>query len=114
MTSVNELLTDDAKLLAWLSSNGVPITTTFGIDLRGGRTGSVEFRCEHVDLAKVRAGLTGLTASYQEHIDADHAALKKVWEMHGNRPGHDYCPEDGFPEPCRTKRAIMKDAPDET
>lgn len=112
MTTANELLTDDAKLLAWLSNNGVPITTTFGIDLRGGRTGSVQFKSERVDLAKVRAGLATLVASYQEHIDADHAALKRVWEMHANRPGRDYCPEDGFPEPCRTKRAILKEQPE--
>lgn len=89
---------EDHELVAWLDSHG--------IRLRWFRhpSGQVVYESRSVDLAKLRAGLAELTVPYQAHIDADHAALRRVWELHHS--GQGYCPEDGFAEPCRTRRAI--------
>lgn len=116
MSTANEILTDDAKLLGWLSTNGVHIVTTFHIDRLGPgevvRAPGPMFTCHNIDLAALKAGLAALIAPYQEHIDADHDQLQRVWRLHA--PAHadaEVCSEDGFFMPCRTRRVMTQDAP---
>lgn len=102
---------DDARLLGWLCNNGVEVVTSFGIDVNDGRVGPARFSAPRIDLPRFKAALAALVKPYQEHIDADHEALREVWQLHTS--GADYCPEDGFTEPCRTKRTITGELPRE-
>lgn len=109
MSPVSERFPDNASLLAWLCTNGINVVTHFSVDKDIGRT-NVSFSATSVSPEQFRAGLeelvTTMLGSYQEHIDADHEALREVWKLHTVSPPRDYCPEDGFGEPCRTKRTI--------